>query len=73
MPRSVFMLLVIGAAACASPASDTTSSRYGMTGEAENDATASAGEPAPLDPTRPITVRDCSKRIDEGGGNLSCR
>lgn len=73
------LLIVLGAAACSSSsgpaASDsyTATDRYSMTGTTANDYTASAGQPAHLDPTRPIADRDCSKPIEVPGGNLRCR
>lgn len=79
MPRSAALLFfVLGAAGCASRQSDpgyasSETLRYSMTGVPGNDATVAAGQPAPLDPARSITERDCSKPIDMGGGNLRCR
>ncbi len=73
------LLIVLGAAGCSSSSGPaaydpyTASSRYAMTGTTANDYTASAGQLAPLDPTRPIADRDCSKAIEFPGGNLRCR
>ena len=73
MPRSAAcLLIVLAAAGCAR--SDMTTGRYTMTEEPYNIRTLDvATAPAPLDPTRPINDRDCSKPIDIGGGNLRCR
>lgn len=66
------LLLVLGAAAC-SGASAPSTGRYSMTAAADNNRTVAAGQPAPLDPTRPVSDRDCSKAIDIPGGNLRCQ
>ena len=72
MPRfAALLLLVLGAAACAS--SDPDSGRYSMSASPGNDRTATAGQPARMDPTRSITDRDCSRPIEAAGGNLRCR
>lgn len=72
MPRCAALLLLVLGAACASSEPATTGG-YSMSGAPGKDLTATAGQPAPLDPTRSITVRDCSKPVQVGGGNLSCR
>ena len=65
------LLIVLTAAGCAR--SDMNTGRYSMTAAPDNNRTVAAGEPAPLDPTRPVSERDCSKAIEIGGGNLRCR
>jgi hypothetical protein len=70
MHRSAALLLLVLAAGCASPADDIT---YDMTMTPDNLTTAGTGEPVPLDPSRPVSERDCSRPIDLGGGNLRCR
>lgn len=67
MPRAALFLVLL-VAACTS--TDGTG-RYSAT--MEKDATATAGQPVPMDPTRPVAVQDCSKPIEAVGGNLSCR
>ena len=74
MSRSAFcLLIVLAAAGCASDEPQMTLGRYSMTASQDNNLTTNAGAPAPLDPTRPISDRDCSGAIDTGGGNLRCR
>ncbi len=79
MPRSTILLLLVlaaGVSALASGcASDSFTDRYGMTAAStDTDLTAKAGEVAPMDPTRTITDRDCSRPIDQpSGGNLNCQ
>ena len=68
-------LLVLAAAACASAEQPTTGT-YNMTSltySSDNNFTVAPGAPAPLDPSRPVAERDCSRPIDIGGGNLRCR
>lgn len=73
MPRfAACLLIVLGLAACASTEPPATG-RYSMTAASDNNRTLAAGVPAPLDPTRPVSERDCSKPMDVGGGNLRCR
>ena len=73
MARSAgFLLIVLAAAGCVQdPQIDV--GRYSMTAATDNNRTLSAGQLAPLDPTRPISERDCSRPMDVGGGNLLCR
>lgn len=72
MPRVAILLLIVLAAGCASD--DGNAGRYSMAASADNNLTASAGEPAPMDPRRTISAGDCSQPIDpSAGGNLSCR
>jgi hypothetical protein len=72
MPRSAAcLLIVLAAAGCAR--SDMNTGQYSMTEEPYNNRTLAAGEPAPLDPTRTVSDRDCSKAMELGGGNLRCR
>ena len=73
MTRSVFfLLLVLAAAGCASNEPEMTLGRYSMTAAQNNNMTTNAGAPAPLDPTRTISDRDCSQPI-EVESNLRCR
>lgn len=73
MPRfAAFLPIVLGIAGCASPA-DSSTGRYSMTASPDNNPALAAEQPAPLDPTRSIAVRDCSRPIEARGGNLSCR
>jgi hypothetical protein len=71
MHRLAALSIVLLVAACAS-AEPPATGRYSMTAAQDNNRTATAGQPAPLDPTRPISDRDCSRPIDAGGGNLRC-
>jgi hypothetical protein len=75
MPRSAgFLLMVLAIAACSTtPDPEIDIGRYSMTSATDNIRTLDAGTPAPLDPTRPISDRDCSRAMDIGGGNLRCR
>jgi hypothetical protein len=66
------LLIVLGAAAC-SGASAPSTGRYSMTATDDNNRTVAAGEPAPMDPTRTVADRDCSKAIENPGGNLRCQ
>lgn len=72
MHRLALPLLVL-LAACASTDPEIDVGRYSMTAATDNNRTLAAGQIAPLDPTRPISDRDCSRPIDVGGGNLRCR
>ena len=72
MARASALLLVLLVAACAS-AEPPATGRYSMTASSDNNRTLNAGQVAPLDPTRPISDRDCSRPIEIGGGNLRCR
>ncbi|HYX66938.1 MAG TPA: hypothetical protein VE935_22165 [Burkholderiales bacterium] len=73
MKRSVFfLLLLLAAAGCASTEPEMTLGRYSMTASQANNLTTNAGAPAPLDPTRTISDRDCSGPIDVES-NLRCR
>ena len=73
MSRSAFFLLVfLAAAGCASDEPEMTLGRYSMTAAQSNNLTTNAGAPAPLDPTRTISDRDCSRPIDVES-NLRCR
>lgn len=79
MPRPAILPLLVLAAGftalasgCASDDAHNTS--YSMATSADKNLTASAGEPAPMDPSRSISVGDCSQPLDRSaGGNLSCR
>lgn len=66
------LLMVLAVAACASSEQESFTSRYSMTASTDNNMTENAGKPAPLDPQRSITDRDCHKPIDPPGGNLRC-
>ncbi len=70
---AAFLLIVLAAAGCESTDPDLTIGRYSMTATSYNDRTVNAGQPVPLDPSRPISERDCSGPIEIGGGNLRCR
>jgi hypothetical protein len=73
MRRSAaFLLIVLAMAGCASDEPEMTLGRYSMTASQENNLTSNAGAPAPLDPTRTISDRDCSRPIDVES-NLRCR
>jgi len=72
VPRLAALLLIaLATAGCAR--SDMTTGRYTMTEEPSNNRTLAAGQPAPLDPTRSISERECSKPIPLPDGNLLCR
>lgn len=71
MRRFAALLLIVLGAGCASADLDT--GRYTMTAVAENAPTGGTGVPVPLDPTRPVSERDCGKAIEPPGGNLHCR
>ena len=72
MPRSAaFLLVVLAVAGCAS--SNLNTGPYTMTEDPHNMRTANAGQPAPLDPTRPVSPRDCRNQIHVGSGNLLCQ
>lgn len=75
MPRSAgFLLVLLAAAACSTtPDPRIGIGRYSMTSSTTNIRTIDVGNPAPLDPTRPVSDRDCSMPMDVGGGNLRCR
>ena len=71
MPRSAaFLLVVLAAAGCAR--SQMSTGQYTMTENSNNMRTYNASRSAPLDPTRPISQRDCRNQIEVGGGNLLC-
>lgn len=71
MPRSAaFLLVVLAAAGCAR--SEMSTGQYTMTENSNNMRAANASRSAPLDPTRPISRRDCRNQIEVGGGNLLC-
>jgi hypothetical protein len=77
MPRPAILLLLALAAGCASSESMSESysgsgSSYRMRGVPDNTLTA-ASAPVPLDPTRTVAERDCSKPLPPGGGNLRCQ
>lgn len=72
MARVAILLLVVLAAGCASD--DGNARPYSMAAPADNSLTASAGQPAPMDPNRSISAGNCSQPIDpSAGGNLSCQ
>ena len=73
MSRSaVIVLIALAAGGCASDEPEMTLGRYSMTASQDNNLTTNAGAPAPLDPTRTISDRDCSQPIDVES-NLRCR
>ena len=82
MPRPAILLLLVLAAGCASSESMNGSysgssyrdysGSYRMRG-APDDTLTGASAPVPLEPTRTIAARDCSKPLPPGGGNLRCQ
>jgi hypothetical protein len=65
MRPAIVLLLVVTAASCATQGRDSS---YGMSA-----TYSAAGQPAPLDPARPVAEQDCAKPVVLDRGNLRCR
>jgi hypothetical protein len=74
MPRLAILLFLVLAFGCASDDTYSDSGRYSTMAFTGNELMKSAGQAAPLDPTRPIADRNCAQPIDaSAGGNLRCQ